>query len=157
MNIKALLILPGALLAAMPLLAQSNDVINVTGALTYGGTLTVANIGINALTAGDTFTVFPPGGSGSFSSIVSDPGVTVGFADGVVTVLSAGGPTLDYTVLGGGVIQFSWTGAFKLQSQTNSLGVGLSNNWVDYPDTSNPVNVTNDGSIPASFFRLSLP
>jgi|GEM_PF-3235349 len=139
-------------------LSPSNDVINVTGSLTYGGTLTVHNIGTNALMVGDTFTVFPPGGTGSFSSIVSDPGATFGFTDGVLTVTSVSAgtpPTLGYTPLGGGVIQFNWTGAYKLQWQTNSLAVGLAASWSDYPDNNNPVNVTNNPAIPATFFRLS--
>jgi hypothetical protein len=137
--------------------APSNDVVNVTGALSYGGTLTVYNLGTNALVVGDTFTVFPPGGANNFSSIVSDPEVTFSFTDGVLTVASVGpvlSPNLDFVNLGGGVLQFSWTGAFKLQYQTNSASVGLRTNWVDYPDTSNPVNVTNDPAIPASLFRL---
>lgn len=138
--------------------SPSNDVINVTGALTYGGTLTVYNLGTNAFAVGDTFPVFPVGGTGSFSSIVSDPGVTFAFTDGVLTVTSVGSvapPTLHAAGLGGGVLQFSWSGAFKLQYQTNSTSVGLGTNWMDYPDTSNPVNVTNSPAIPATFFRLS--
>ena len=137
--------------------AVSNDVINVSGALAYGGTLTIYNLGTNALFAGDTFTVFPPGGTGSFSSIVGDPGATWSFNDGVlmvVSVTSPAAPSLAYTTLGGGVLQFNWTGADKLQWQTNALVTGLSTNWVDYPDTNNPVNVTNDPAIPAAFFRL---
>jgi fibronectin-binding autotransporter adhesin len=136
-------------------LSPSNDVVNVTGTLTYGGTLTVTNLGTNALVVGDSFQIFPAGGTGSFSSIISPLGATVAFADGVITVVSvAAGPTLDYTPLGNGVLQFSWTGAFKLQWQTNSLAVGLAGNWNDYPDTNNPVNVTNNPTIPAAFFRL---
>jgi len=137
--------------------SPSNDVINVTGALTYGGTLTVYNIGTNALVAGDTFTVFPPGGTGSFS-IVSDPNVTWSFNNGVLTVVSVTvptPPTLGYTPLGGGVYQFTWTGAYKLQWQTNSIAIGLAANWVDYPGGgSSPVNVTINPAIPAAFFRL---
>jgi autotransporter-associated beta strand protein len=138
--------------------SPSNDVINVTGALAYGGTLTVYNFGTNALAVGDAFRIFPSGGTGSFASIVSDPGVTFNFTDGVLTVASVGSvtpPTLGAANLGGGVLQFSWTGAFKLQYQTNSAAFGLGTNWIDYPDASNPVNVTNNPAVPASFFRLS--
>ncbi len=138
--------------------SPSNSVINVSSTLAYGGTLTIYNIGTNALVAGDTFTIFPPGGTGSFSSIVSDPGVTWSFNNGVLTVVSVGpptAPTLGYTALGGGVLQFNWTGAYKLQWQTNALDTGLSTNWVDYPDKNNPVNVTNNPATPATFFRLN--
>lgn len=139
--------------------AQSNDVVNVTGALAYGGTLTVLNIGSNTLTVGDTFTVFSPGGTGSFSSIVQPDGATVSFANGVITVVSvSAGPTLNFADLGGGSLQFDWTGSYKLQWQTNSLATGLNNNWVDYPGGgTSPVNVTINPAIPSAFFRLATP
>jgi hypothetical protein len=77
--------------------------------------------------------------------------------DGSITVLtvSAAQPTLNFTPAGGS-LQFSWTGSgYKLQAQTNSLSVGLANNWGDYPGggtspVSVPVNVANG----AVFFRL---
>jgi fibronectin-binding autotransporter adhesin len=139
--------------------AQSNDVVNVTGALTYGGILTILNVGSNSLTAGDTFTVFPTGGTGSFSSIIPPDGATVSFADGVITVVSvSAGPTLNYTNLGGGSLQFDWTGSYKLQWQTNNLTTGLNSNWEDYPGGgTSPVNVTVNPAIPAAFFRLATP
>jgi autotransporter-associated beta strand protein len=43
----------------------TNDLISVAGALTFGGTLTVTNIGTNALIVGDSFTLF---GAGSYAS-----------------------------------------------------------------------------------------
>jgi hypothetical protein len=64
-------------------------------------------------------------------------------------------PTLNYTVVAPGQIQFDWTGAFKLQWQTNALSTGLSGTWVDYPDTNNPVTVNIDPTVPTAFFRLS--
>jgi autotransporter-associated beta strand protein len=135
--------------------APSNDVVNVTGTLTYGGTLIVTNIGTNALVVGDAFPIFPAGGTGTFSAIVNPPGATFAFTDGVLTVVSvAAGPTLDYTALGGGAFQLSWSGPYVLQWQTNALNTGLSDNWSDYPDASNPVNVTVNPAIPSAFFRL---
>jgi len=111
------------------------------------------------LDIGDSFPVFPAGGSGSVT-VVGDAGSGQAFsfnaASGVLSVVASGpSPTsLNYTNLGGGVLQFSWTGAFKLQWQTNAAAVGLKTNWVDYPDTSNPVNVTNNPVVPTTFFRL---
>jgi hypothetical protein len=100
--------------------------------------------------------VFPSGGSSSFGSIVTDPGVNVSFngLTGVITVTGVSAPPLTYTRLGGGVVEFDWSGPYKLQWQTNTLSAGLKTNWVDYPDTSKPVYVTNSPAIPASFFRL---
>jgi fibronectin-binding autotransporter adhesin len=49
--------------------AQSNDMVNVTGTVTYGGTLTVNNLG-PAPQAGDSFTLFTAAASaGSFASV----------------------------------------------------------------------------------------
>ena len=62
-------------------------------------------------------------------------------------------PTLNVSQAGN-VLNFSWMGLFKLQSQTNTLSLGLSTNWYDYPDTSNPVSETIDPANPTVFFRL---
>jgi autotransporter-associated beta strand protein len=52
-------------------------------------------------------------------------------------------------------LQFSWTGNFKLQVQTNSLSIGLSSNWGDYPGgSSSPVTVPVDPAQGSVFFRL---
>ncbi len=159
LTISNSLTLAGNLIVALNKdVSPSNDVVTVTGPLAYGGTLTITNLGTNALVAGDTFRVFSPGGTGSIA-IVNPPGATFSFADGLLTVtsVSSGQPTLNFTSVGGGVLQFNWTGAYVLQWQTNSLATGLSNNWSDYPDASNPVNVTNHPAIPAAFFRLRSP
>jgi hypothetical protein len=53
----------------------------------------------------------------------------------------------------------SWTGGVHLQSQTNTLAVGIANNWVTIPGTdlsntySTPINKTN----PTVFYRLINP
>jgi hypothetical protein len=64
-----------------------------------------------------------------------------------------GTPTLNFTQAGNS-IQFSWTGSFKLQSQTNSLSVGITANWTDYPGGVSgvivPIALTNE----TVFFRL---
>ena len=67
-------------------------------------------------------------------------------------------PMLNFIHTGGGSsLQFSWTGSYKLQSQTNSLTTGLSaTGWHDYPGgASSPVNVSVDPSQGSVFFRLS--
>ncbi len=67
---------------------------------------------------------------------------------------AAAQPTLNITPTGNSR-QFSWTGSFKLQAETNNSGTGLNSNWADYPggDTSG-VTVTIDPANPAVFFRL---
>ena len=78
-------------------LSPSNDVVNVTGNLSYGGTLTITNVGATALAVGDTFQVFKAGGPGSFT-VQGDAGTgrVFQFNDGVISVVSTGpsGPTL---------------------------------------------------------------
>jgi hypothetical protein len=76
---------------------------------------------------------------------------------GSLRVVSTAPPTLNYTNTGS-ALQFSWTGNFKLQSQTNSLGVGLGSNWADYPGGStSPVSVPVDQAQGSVFFRLVSP
>ena len=48
--------------------ATSDKIAKTTGTLTFGGTLTLANVGSDYV-AGDSFTLFATGGTGSFSSI----------------------------------------------------------------------------------------
>lgn len=151
--------------AINPDLSPSNDVINVNGTLTYGGTLVIYSIGhTNALVAGETFTIFPSGGSGSFDNVIfnsieTQPGTSVSFdgATGVVTITATTAPSLDVAAIGGGVMRINWDSSFyKLQWQTNALDTGLSFNWSDYPTTNNAsVDVTNDLTIPSTFFRLA--
>jgi autotransporter-associated beta strand protein len=138
--------------------APSNDVVAVSGALSYGGTITVTNLG-PALTIGDSFPVFPAGGTGTVT-VTGNAGPGQAFSlnktTGVISVVASlpAPTTLNYANLGDGVFQFSWTGAFKLQYQTNAASTGLKTNWVDYPNPSNPVNVTNNPAVPTTFFRL---
>lgn len=127
--------------------------INNTGV----GTVTVANLG-PALAIGDKFTLFnKPVANGAALSIVGGgvPGWKNDLAvDGSITVA---GPTLNMTQTGN-VLNFSWDGSYKLQAQTNTLSVGLSNNWGDYPGGgTSPVSVTMDPSKGTVFFRLATP
>ena len=143
-------------------LAQSNDIVNVTGTLTKtgAGTLTVANLG-PALQVGDKFTLFSQPLTGGASLTVTGAGATWQndlATDGSITVLTAAPaqPTLNYTQTGNN-LQFTWTGGgYKLQSQTNNLNVGINNVWGDYPGGgTSPVNVTIDPTKPTVFFRLA--
>jgi autotransporter-associated beta strand protein len=136
------------------------DVVAVDN-VNYNGTLTIANVG-GALSAGDTFTIFNAGAhSSNFSSISGSPGVNLAYtfdpATGVLSVVSTVSTPPQLNVArAGNTLTFSWEQAgFKLQSQTNNLSTGLNGAWGDYPDLSNPVNVTIDPTKPTVFFRLS--
>ena len=64
-------------------------------------------------------------------------------------------PTLAYTS-SGGALTFTWSGAYQLQVQTNSLSTGISTNWFYYPGgNTSPVTVPVDPTQPTVFFRLA--
>jgi len=142
------------------------DRLSVTGTLTTGGTLAVTNIG-PALQVNDTFALFPAGVGGftvSLPTVDTLNGVTYTWQNdvalnGSVKVLSVAPiapPTLAVS-RAGNTLNFSWSGPFKLQSQTNSISVGLSSNWFNYPSGStSPVSVTINPTNATVFFRLSL-
>jgi autotransporter-associated beta strand protein len=133
----------------------------ITGVVTanYGGTLTVNNLA-GTLAAGQSYPLFSATThNGSFANIVpATPGVGLSwsFANGVLSVITTpvGQPTLNVSQTGN-TLTFTWTGAFKLQAQTNSLSVGLANNWGDYPGgNTSPVNAPIDQANGSVFFRL---
>jgi autotransporter-associated beta strand protein len=143
-------------------LAQSNDLVVVSGVLTNAGngTLTVANLG-PTLAVGNKFTLFSQpllrgasltitgGGATWNNNLAVDGSITV------ATVLVVTPPTLTFTKPNSTNLQFSWTGNFKLQSQTNTLAVGLSTNWVDHPNGgTSPVTVPIGTTNGAVNFRL---
>ena len=136
----------------------ANDSVVLGASVTYGGVLNLVTNG--TFTAGQQFVLFSGAGAANasnFASIVGNPGANLAFyfTNGVLSVVSTAiaRPTLDVS-RSGSTLTFSWTDAgFKLQSQTNSTGIGT--DWFDYPDTSNPVGVTVDPTNPSVFFRLS--
>ena len=143
----------------------ANDVVVVGSSVTYGGVLSIATNG--TFTAGQQFVLFSGAGAtntGNFASLVGNPGANLAFnfTNGVLSVVSTGStppPTLN-VVQSGSTLTFSWAGTFKLQSQTNSLAVGLLTNsasWFDYPaGGTSPVGpVTINPANPTVFFRLS--
>lgn len=93
--------------------------------------------------------------AGSLTTIVGSPGDFAPYLE--FTTSSVTVPSLTYTITGGGTgIDFSWTGSgFRLQSQTNSLGTGLTTNWVDYQGGgTSPVSVPVPRTNGAVFYRL---
>lgn len=145
---------------------NSDRLVTSGGSITGGGTLIATNIG-PALQAGDTFQLFASGVSGITANLQTVDvlnAVTYTWNNnlattGAITVQSVtpiASPTLN-VVQSGNSLSFSWSGPFKLQSQTNSLSVGVGSNWGNYPGGStSPVNVTVNPANPTVFFRLSL-
>lgn len=143
----------------------ASDRMVVGGYLTYGGVLKVVLTGTTPLALNDTFKLydFPNAAPvGSFSEFQLPDGYTWDTTqlavDGTIRVAEVlAPPTLITTPVSGG-LQFTWDGNYKLQAQTNSLSVGLSTNWFDYPGGgTSGVTVPIDTAKDTVFFRLSTP
>lgn len=145
---------------------NSDRLVSTSGTITGGGTLTTTNIG-PALQVGNTFQLFASGVSGITANLQTTDtlnGVTYTWqnnlgSSGSITVLTVtpiAPPALNFSQTGN-TLTLSWSGPFKLQSQTNSLSTGLGTNWSNYPGgTTSPVNVIINPANPSVFFRLSL-
>lgn len=146
--------------------SPSNILVTVDGTLTNTGSgngITVNNGG-PALVAGDRFKLFSGAVVNGNLLTVSGGSLSSGLtwendlaSDGSIKVVSS---VVTPPVLGmsqsGGTLTFTWTGTFKLQSQTNSLSGGLTTNWFDYPGGSTSgVSVSINPTNPTVFFRLS--
>ena len=72
-----------------------------------------------------------------------------------VVVAAVNPPSLGVSQLGN-LLTFSWAeSGFKLQSQTNTINVGITGSWGDYPGgTVSGVTATIDPANPTVFFRL---
>lgn len=144
----------------------TEDTFSGQSTVTYGGTLTVTNLE-GTLAAGDHFTLFEPGASASnFSNIIGSPGpgLAYSFANGVLSVISgpAANPTNITVHVTGNTLTLSWPAdhlGWLLQSETNSLSVGISTNWVTMPGSGSvtSTNITINPLNPTVFYRLMYP
>ena len=110
----------------------TNDVANVSGALTLGGTLIVTNIGATALVAGDSFKLFNASSySGTFSRVILPP-LPAGLGwntnalntGGTLSVVVIAKPFIGSASISGNGFQFAGTGGvananFYLLGTTN--------------------------------------
>jgi autotransporter-associated beta strand protein len=141
----------------------ATDRVTGLGTVTLGGTLQVVVQG--TLSGNEVFKLFSATSyTGNFTyydlPLLPNP---LGWDYSTVAVdgtlkITGGAPILGVSQAGN-VLTFTWTEpGFRLQAQTNSLTVGLSSNWGDYPSgTSSPVNVTISPANPTVFFRLVSP
>jgi autotransporter-associated beta strand protein len=177
-NSVSILMVGGATLGGRLLmdLNRTNTPVNcdqLSGSITYGGTLSVTNIG-PTLQQGDTFQLFSsavtaftsislPATDATFAHYTWTNNVAVNGSISVATVtpgVNATPTNITFTVTNGG-LQLSWptdhTG-WTLQAQTNSPHVGLGTNWVNVSGSSNtnavfvPI-VTTNGTV---FYRMKL-
>jgi T5SS/PEP-CTERM-associated repeat protein len=109
----------------------TNDQIQVTASLTYGGSLVVSNLGPDALTVGDSFTLFSASSYFNSFTNVSLPALNSGLewtnklsTDGSIAVVVQVLPTISGVVKSGTNLLFdvsggSAGGAFTLLTSTN--------------------------------------
>jgi autotransporter-associated beta strand protein len=150
----------------------TNDVVKIFGALTNGGTLIVTNIGVAALTGGDSFRLFNAASyTGAFASVVLPPlptglGWNTGAlnTNGTLSVIVTARPFLGMGSAGNGFM-FSGTGGvananFYLLASTN-IATPLSG-WMrlltNQFDNDGNFNFTSAaGTNAQSFYRLLVP
>jgi fibronectin-binding autotransporter adhesin len=163
LTLGSTLTLSGNTIAKINKATETADEFSGQTSVTYGGTLTVTNLG-GTLAVGDHFTLFSPGTSGSsFGSIIGSPGpgLAYSFANGVLSVVT-GSPTTPTNItahVSENVLTLSWPSNYLgwiLQEQTNSASVGLSTNWFDVAGSGSvtSTNITISPANPTVFFRL---
>jgi len=167
LTINNTLALAGNTLVSVSGPSTSSKVVGLTG-VTYGGTLTVTNVG-GSLAAGNNFQIFPATTQvGNFTSIAPAPGAGLGWnftpSSGVLSVVTtiATNPTNITFSVSGGNLTLTWPSdhlGWILQSQTNALSKGLFTNWVDVAGTASVIqtNINIVQTNPTVFFRLRSP
>jgi hypothetical protein len=153
----------------------TNDMVGGLTSVTYGGTLVISNVGSALLTNGATFKLFDAAArSGSFASVVSQTANQVVTwdtsrlsVDGTITVAQSvltSAPALAASA-NAGVLAISWPTNYlgwRLLSETNSFGVGLTTNAADWfylpgSASTNAVYLNIDRTKGSVFYRLVYP
>ncbi len=150
----------------------ANDLLNVGGTLTYGGTLMVTNLA-GTPAAGNSYKLFNAASyTGSFGAtnlpaLGTGLGWTWNPASGTIAVVQTVNltPTNLVSVLYGNQLTLSWPAdhtGWRLLAQTNSLSTGLVNNtnaWftVGGSTATNSVNIILDPAQGTVFYRMVYP
>jgi len=154
----------------------TNDIAKVSGALTYGGTLIITNIGVSALASGDTFKLFSASSySGTFANVILPPlganlawnanGLNTSGVIAVVTSVLPAPPVFGTLAVSGNNFTFGSIGVtnatFYLIGATNLSTP--SSNWTrlltNHFDGNGNFFFTNalDVNAPQQFYRIALP
>ncbi len=163
------------LIAINKSLSPSNSMAQITGAVTYGGTLMITNLGAQAFAAGDSFKLFNASSySGAFASVVpAIPGINLAWntntlSSGVLSVvaLPTPSPQIVTTVMSGNNFIFSGSNGvpgwpyWVLSSSNLSLPISewtiVSTNSFDGSGNfifTNPANL----NLPQTFYILEIP
>jgi autotransporter-associated beta strand protein len=169
LNLSATLALSGNTIVKISKTPPGNDQFTGQTSVTYGGTLTVMNLG-GTLTTNDTFTLFTPGASAhNFASIVGSPGpgLKYTFTNGILSVAIGIKPVPHITnvSVSGTTLTLSGTngapsGQYVLLGSTN-MALALTN-WTplltNYFDSSGSINLSTNIinlALPQDFYLLS--
>jgi autotransporter-associated beta strand protein len=130
-----------------------------------GATLNIVNSG-DVLEPDDTFDLFDGPLSGTFVA-TNLPALADGLSwdtsqlgvDGTIKVIGGAQPPPITYELSGNQLTLSWPGdaGWRLQGQTNSTAVGLSDNWSEITDAAPPFPIVINPANGAVFFRLIKP
>jgi autotransporter-associated beta strand protein len=136
-----------------------------------GANILVNNIG-KGVTNGAIFQIFQASGtiSGTAATVTGGlpPGPGSGWntnnltANGTIIAMTPPAPALTNIVTGGNTLDFSWDPAYlgwRLYVQTNTLSVGLSNNWFAVEGSENVTTIQHgiNSGVGTVFYRLSYP
>ena len=152
----------------------TNDAVNISGALTNGGTLIVTNLSPNVLAAGDNFKLFSAGSYNGVFAVVNLPALGAGLAwntnalntNGLLTVVSVVPPRFGSASLAGSSLVFTITngtpaaGCYVLSSTNLLLPL---TNWTRLAtnvfDANGAFSYTNviSANVPQNFYRMFLP
>ncbi len=169
LTINNTLTLNGTLLIELDKSVPTNDVIQGSSTLNYGGTLTVTNLA-GTLAANDSFKLFNAANYAGTFATTNLPPLAVGLGwqftptSGTLSVVQTVNP--NPTNLGanvvGGVLELSWPAdhiGWRLQTQTNALAAGLGSNWVDVVGAAatNFLSVPIDAGNDTVFYRMIFP
>ncbi len=147
----------------------SKDLVAGVNNVTYAGSLTVTNIGANALTGGETFQLFSASGtkSGSITNITILPATgatgTFNATTGILTISAPSYPTTPTNITvsaSGGNINLSWPASYLgWIAQSNAVSVVNLNGWFDIPGSSSTTSlvITPSASQTNVFYRLRYP
>jgi fibronectin-binding autotransporter adhesin len=132
----------------------------------------VTNLGPVALTNGTALQIFQASGtiSGTPASVTGGvpPGPGAGWntanltINGTITAVFPPSPSLTNVVNTPGMLDFSWDSAYlgwRLYAQTNSLNVGINNNWtaIEGTEGTTTIQIPVDNTVGTVFYRLSYP
>ncbi|MEI7533309.1 MAG: autotransporter-associated beta strand repeat-containing protein [Verrucomicrobiae bacterium] len=145
---------------------STNDAVMGLATVTYGGTLTVTNLG-GTFAGGESYQLFSATtyNPGNFSA-TNLPPLVPGLhwvwtpTTGTLSVSGTPTPTSITPSVSGGVLTLTWPGAYVgWSAQSNSVGLASANDWHTIPGSQSVTNliITMDPALTNVFYRLTLP